>query len=294
MKAIISERAMTSLLVETYEKRDTETGGLFLGRYVDGIIYVVESIDPGPNSVFEFAYFEYDVDYVNHLINKISRLYAPQLDLVGLWHRHPGSFDSFSGVDDGTNKKYAALNDFGAISGLVNIDPDFRLTLYSVELPLNYEKIKYEVGEIPASICELKNKTTLIKQLSNNTISITTKQNKSLIRTLSDSSAKVKIIKKIRRFFKENGIKKKQNIEKEELLLDELLDVLDLDLKFFGNNKIDLNMKMNDSKTLNLHTDNYDFELNFCKYDDEYYVWLGNKIYRYKKGLFRRIEKFYE
>lgn len=164
---VFSERAFTSILVETQEKIRTETGGVFLGYRKDDVWYVIESIDPGPNSVFQPAYFEYDQDYINHLINKISRLYSPQLDLIGLWHRHPGSFDSFSGTDDGTNTKYAELNEQGAISALVNIDPNFRLTVYSVTLPLKYEKIKYVVGDsyIPQEMLTLRNSVSLQEQM---------------------------------------------------------------------------------------------------------------------------------
>lgn len=173
---VFSERAFTSILVETQEKIQTETGGVFLGYRKDDVWYVIESIDPGPNSVFQPAYFEYDQDYINHLINKVSRLYSPQLDLIGLWHRHPGSFDSFSGTDDGTNTKYAELNEQGAISVLVNIDPQFRLTVYSVTLPLNYEKIKYVVGDtyIPREMLTLRNHLSIQQQLEQPLQQVTT------------------------------------------------------------------------------------------------------------------------
>lgn len=164
---VFSERAFTSILVETQEKIRTETGGVFLGYRKGDVWYVIESIDPGPNSVFQPAYFEYDQDYINHLINKVSRLYSLQLDLIGLWHRHPGSYDSFSGTDDGTNTKYAELNEQGAISTLVNIDPQFRLTVYTVTLPLKYEKIKYVVGDsyIPQEMLTLRNSAYLQQQM---------------------------------------------------------------------------------------------------------------------------------
>ena len=164
---VFSERAFTSILVETQEKIQTETGGVFLGYRKDDVWYVIESIDPGPNSVFQPAYFEYDQEYINHLINKVSRLYSPQLDLIGLWHRHPGSFDSFSGTDDGTNTKYAELNEQGALSALVNIDPKFRLTVYSVSLPLKYKKIEYVVGDsyIPQEMLTLRNSVSMQEQM---------------------------------------------------------------------------------------------------------------------------------
>ena len=144
VEVIFSARAYVSLLSEVLSRIETETGGVFLGYYQDGVWQVVESIDPGPLSRFEVAYFEYDQDYINHLINKVSRIYEKQLDLIGLWHRHPGSFDQFSATDDGTNTSYAQLSECGAISALVNIDPDFRLTIYHVASePLRYREVRY-------------------------------------------------------------------------------------------------------------------------------------------------------
>ena len=146
MKVVFSDRAFAAIMAETTEKIKTETGGLFLGSFEDGIWYVIEAIDPGPKSIFEVAYFEYDQQYTQHLINKIANLYDKKLTLIGLWHRHPGSFDQFSSTDDGTNSKYARMRKEGAISALVNIDPDFRLTMYHVAQPCRYSVIEYDVG----------------------------------------------------------------------------------------------------------------------------------------------------
>lgn len=147
MKVVFSERAYVSVLAETAEKIRTETGGVFLG-YIDGDCwYIVEAVDPGPKSVFQVAFFEYDQSYLNHLVNKLARLYETPPGLIGLWHRHPGSFDSFSGTDDGTNTRYARMRKEGAVSMLVNIDPAFRMTVYHVTLPLRYRKVEYEVGD---------------------------------------------------------------------------------------------------------------------------------------------------
>lgn len=147
MRVVFSNRAYASVLAETTEKIKTETGGLFLGTVQDDTWYIIEAIDPGPKSIFEVAYFEYDQKYTQHLINKIANLYDKQLTLIGLWHRHPGSFDQFSSTDDGTNAKYASMREEGAISALVNIDPNFRITMYQVERPCRYRKIAYDVGD---------------------------------------------------------------------------------------------------------------------------------------------------
>ena len=168
MKVIFSNRAYIALLSETQEKITTETGGVFLGYYEDDTWYVVESIDPGPSSIFQVAYFEYDKKYVNHLINKIARMYKKNLSLIGLWHRHPGSFDVFSNTDDGTNYSYAQLAPQGAISALVNIDPKFRLTVYHVPLNLRYKKITYQVGDeyFPKDVLSLLTEDELLKQIN--------------------------------------------------------------------------------------------------------------------------------
>ena len=146
-KVVFSERAIIALLSETHEHIKTETGGVFLGHRYGNIWYIVETIDPGLNCIFQPAYFEYDDVYLNHLMNKVDRLYKKPLEIIGLWHRHPGSFDRFSGTDDGTNIKYAKRHQDGAISALVNIDPNFRITMYHVTDPLSYRKVKYTVGD---------------------------------------------------------------------------------------------------------------------------------------------------
>lgn len=168
MKVIFSDRAFSALLAETYEKIKTETGGIFLGYYENDTWYVVETIDPGPKSIFEVAYFEYDQKYVTHLINKIARLYRKNLSLLGLWHRHPGSFDVFSNTDDGTNLTYARMFPQGAISALVNIDPTFRLTVYHVSSPLKYTRIPYEVGNhlFPNGVLDLLTWEELLEDIN--------------------------------------------------------------------------------------------------------------------------------
>lgn len=169
MKVVFSNRAYASVLSETTEKIQTETGGLFLGAVIDDVWYIIEAIDPGPDSVFEVAYFEYDQAYTQHLIRKIANLYSSKLDLIGLWHRHPGSFDIFSSTDDGTNSKYAAMREKGAISALVNIDPNFRITMYHVDQPCRYSKIKYIVGDenIPQNLLQLKSQAQFEKMMRN-------------------------------------------------------------------------------------------------------------------------------
>ena len=156
---VFSNKAYNAIIDETFKKNPIETGGILLGHVLDnGTWIVMEVLPPGIHSTHEYAYFEYDEAFVNYLANSVASKYEQELSLLGLWHRHPGSMDYFSGTDDGTNAKFASLSPCGAISGLVNVDPKFRLTMRHVAYPLQYDFVDFEVGDdiIPESYFELK------------------------------------------------------------------------------------------------------------------------------------------
>ena len=152
---IISDKAYNAMIRESFAKHPVETGGILLGYILDnGLWVVMEMIPPGINGVFETAYFEYDQDFVNYLGTSVANQYKEPLQVLGLWHRHPGSMDYFSSTDNGTNSEFASKNPYGVISGLVNIDPSFRLTMYHLDhnngvRPRNiaYSTVGVEVGD---------------------------------------------------------------------------------------------------------------------------------------------------
>lgn len=152
---IFSDKAYNAVIRESFAKHPVETGGILLGYILDnGLWIVMEVIPPGINGVFQTAYFEYDQDFVNYLGTSVANQYKEPLQVLGLWHRHPGSMDYFSSTDDGTNAEFASKNPYGVISGLVNIDPKFRLTMYHLDhinglRPRNvaYTKVDFEVGD---------------------------------------------------------------------------------------------------------------------------------------------------
>ena len=156
---IFSDKAYNAIIDETFRKNPIETGGILLGHVLDnGLWVVMEVIPPGVDSVHQYAYFEYDEKFVNYLAESVATKYENKLELLGLWHRHPGSMDTFSGTDDGTNRIFAGLRSCGAISGLVNVDPNFRLTMRHVSNPLHYEIVDVEVGDdlIPEDYFKLR------------------------------------------------------------------------------------------------------------------------------------------
>ncbi len=165
---VFSNKAYNAIIRESFDKDPVETGGILLGHILDnGVWIVMEVLPPGFKSIFETAYFEYDDAFVNYLAQSVANQYKIPLELLGLWHRHPGSMDVFSSTDDHTNSTFASQNPSGVISGLVNIDPRFRLTMYHMENSRyaahqyarpNYERVDVEVGDdiIPKKYFRLK------------------------------------------------------------------------------------------------------------------------------------------
>lgn len=162
-RVIFSERAHAAIVAETYAQHPNETGGILLGHCVDGVWHVLEAIDPGPGAHFTAVTFTYDTAYVTHLARKVAGTYQQPLHLIGLWHRHPGSFDRFSAEDDITNQRYASQSPNGAISCLVNLDPHFRITAYHVPPDLAYRRLELCCSDtaIPAALREWRSSSCL-------------------------------------------------------------------------------------------------------------------------------------
>jgi proteasome lid subunit RPN8/RPN11 len=156
---IFTQRAFNSIATEVIDKHPVETGGILIGYVLDnGAWIVVENIPPGYHTIHKCAYFEYDAEFVNYLSNVIALQYKGNLQILGLWHRHPGSMDTFSKTDDGTNIKFAGDRQCGAISALVNCDPQMRLTMYHVSPSGLYTQIQWYVDDgetIPPEFLEL-------------------------------------------------------------------------------------------------------------------------------------------
>lgn len=156
---VFTKRAFNAIVTETIDKHPIETGGIFIGYILDnGIWIVIETIPPGIETIHQCSYFEYDANFINYLSNVIAKQYKGNLQVLGLWHRHPSSMDVFSTTDDGTNVMFAKANPLGAISGLVNCDPKMRLTMYHVDSQCHYAKIDWSVddGIIPENLLELR------------------------------------------------------------------------------------------------------------------------------------------
>lgn len=129
-KIVISDRAYTSIIAEALSRDPNETGGILLGIVDKDIWYVVEATDPGLSTFHNPVHHEMDEKYHNHIYPVISRLYEKDLCLLGLWHRHPGTLNTFSGDDNRTNASYSDAIENGTLSFLLNFVPNGQLTCY--------------------------------------------------------------------------------------------------------------------------------------------------------------------
>ena len=143
---VISERAYKSVLAETFTHGDSETGGILLGHFVNGVWYIIECVDPGLITVNKITNFRYDEKYVNHQIKKISRLYNYPLTILGIWHRHPGSMDTFSSTDLSSIDIHISRARVGILSMLVNVDPSLRMTFYYCDKKHTLMKVPHDIG----------------------------------------------------------------------------------------------------------------------------------------------------
>ena len=170
---VFSDKAYNAIIRETFEWEPVETGGILLGHVLDNGCWIVMEVLPpgygegreGDNVYHEMGYFEYNRKFVNYLAKSVAEQYEIPLELLGLWHRHPGGMDHFSGTDDGTNSTFAAQNPHGVISGLINVDPQLRITMYYLAHSdargfghPNYQRVDVEVGSdlIPEEYFKLR------------------------------------------------------------------------------------------------------------------------------------------
>ena len=124
-------KAYVQLLTEIADYPYVETGGVLVGQRRGNTFYIFETVDPGFKADRQRAEFSRHYEYTEHLAYKVANQYEGETTVVGYYHRHPGSYDHFSGGDDVSNLEFAQTFN-GVISGLVNIDPDFRLAFYYI------------------------------------------------------------------------------------------------------------------------------------------------------------------
>ena len=140
---MLSDRAYAAIIAEVLRNGSNETGGIFIGNIWQRVWFIADCIDPGLSTVNEQSFFTWDSNYVNHLLDRVGSLYKYPLTLLGFWHRHPGSLDTFSATDMQTIRTNLRDCPHGLLSMLVNIDPELRMTFYycydNTIMPIRYD-----------------------------------------------------------------------------------------------------------------------------------------------------------
>ena len=131
---VLSSRAYSSILAEAYANGSNESGGILLGHNDEDIWYVIEATDPGFGAYHTQTRHEMNNRYVNYVYRILSRLYEKRIYLIGFWHRHPGSMNVFSSLDDKVNTDYANEIGGGTLSFIVNFYPEPVITCYYLSL----------------------------------------------------------------------------------------------------------------------------------------------------------------
>lgn len=147
MEVRITKTAYLDMCAESAQYPDTETGGVWLGRFCEDHWSITHNLRPGPDALHQPGCFAYDHAYVLAEAEKQITASRQSVSVIGYWHTHTSGRDTPSQGDAPLDEQYAALSPNGALCGIVTNRDGFRLTLYRVKLPLRYEKIDYIITE---------------------------------------------------------------------------------------------------------------------------------------------------
>lgn len=167
-RVIMTTDAEVAVLQETLRHPNVESGGNFVGTRVGNTFYLREYTDSGMHARYRYGMFERDYDYTDHLAAILASryeygqnpvVYCPQ-------HRHPDGVTVFSAGDRPANVGFAKLFG-GVVSGLVNIDPKFRLRFWYIAPDGSMTPVRgYEVNdEAVKRVLPLKSADQLIRSI---------------------------------------------------------------------------------------------------------------------------------
>ena len=301
---VFSERAALALIAEVHEHIETETGGVFLGHRFGNIWYIVEVVDPGINCTLEKDYYENDDIYQTHLMNKINRLYEKDLEILGIWHRHPGSFDTFSCIDDTTNMKQASKHKDGALSALVNIDPDFRLSIYHVTAKTSESRPEYckisDVmigdGYFPPTLQRYISVEKYLKSIKGNRntsfSNVKTCDNRNKSKKFSFVLILEKYLndEKIRQIYEKH--EKSHSFTDDEIEF--LLEKTQLDFDFFNEAGISSSLSKRENDGIEVKINECETDVSFVMFVHEGKIFFKyrDKIFEYFQGMFREAFEY--
>lgn len=195
------------------------------------------------------------------------------------------------------------MREEGAISALVNIDPTFRITMYQVDRPCNYQKIVYDVGDnlIPDGLLKFKTPERFFDIMNKILYSSSTKGSSAegYHKSISLASFMSFILPQLKNSecakHEDNGVisvparefipPKKEHVQ--EILIDKVID----DITFMADSLgIETAISHDDYNDLIVFQETIDkttklfFSLNIL--ESTVVLSYNNKFYNYRKGLF--------
>lgn len=119
---VLSPLAWALMISQSYLNNPNETGGALLG-YRDGTtVHVTVALPSGPRSQASPVMLKYNEEFQNYVFGVITELMGEKGGLLGIWHKHPASFDRFSGVDAVAHEQFGKVLNGEVLSLLVNLD----------------------------------------------------------------------------------------------------------------------------------------------------------------------------
>jgi integrative and conjugative element protein (TIGR02256 family) len=125
------------MIAEAQDKYPDETGGCFLGYYIEKNkeIVITDSIGPGPNAVHKKFYFKPDnkwqAEEIAKIYNESGRLHT----YLGDWHVHSTPYDELSWKDKRTLRriaKYTPARVKNPIMGIMSFYKEWRLVIWQI------------------------------------------------------------------------------------------------------------------------------------------------------------------
>lgn len=129
-----------------------ETGGVLLGykNTQERSIEILEAIDSGIRAEHDYGTFAYDVEYVSHVAEVLSALYVPQLQVIGVWHKHNHAYNPpFSDADQEMHRQMLEINDGWAVSILfqkINENEEYDMRTFVLHSPEECIEVAEENG----------------------------------------------------------------------------------------------------------------------------------------------------
>ncbi len=89
MELILTKKAYRSIVKECLSHPQAETGGILIGRIMDGFAIAPFAIGSGPKAKRSWARFSPDTNWQQRKLDKLSKKY--RLNYLGSYHKHPGN-----------------------------------------------------------------------------------------------------------------------------------------------------------------------------------------------------------